>query len=82
MESTECEKTERRAKRRREIPRLSYRIDEVAEATGIHRATLYRKLASGELRARKSGKMTLIDAEDLNAFIKGLPAFKPQAQAA
>ncbi len=68
-----------RAKDRAPVPRLSYRLTEAAAATGVSVDTLYRRIESGTLKARKSGKITVIAAGDLQAFVESLPDFKSQA---
>lgn len=54
--------------------KLAYRIEEAADATGLGRTTLYRRIKAGRLTARKDGKLTLILREDLQAYLDGLPA--------
>lgn len=60
---------------------LAYSIAGAQEATGLGRTVLTDAIRSGELRARKSGRDAngepvgkyVIRAEDLKAFIDGLP---------
>jgi hypothetical protein len=54
--------------------RLGYSIMSAVEATGIGRSKLYEAMAAGDLKARKSGRRTVIRAADLESFINGLPA--------
>jgi excisionase family DNA binding protein len=49
--------------------KLSYRIDEAAEATGLSRQTIYRLIAKGELTSFKVGTRTLIIASVLQDFL-------------
>lgn len=49
--------------------KLSYRMDEAAEATGLSKATLYRLIERGELTTLKVGTRTLIRREVLQAFL-------------
>lgn len=49
--------------------KLSYRMDEAAEATGLSKATLYRLIDRGELKTLKVGTRTLIRREVLEAFL-------------
>ena len=53
-------------------PRLSYRISEFSQATGICRTRLYEEIAAGRLRTVKFGRSTLIFADDANAFLENL----------
>lgn len=40
---------------------------------GIHRSSLYRALAAGQIRAVKAGRTVLIDGESLRAYLASLP---------
>ena len=51
---------------------LSYTIEEVQIATGLGRTKLYQIINSGELKARKVGKRTIILKDDLEAFLNNL----------
>lgn len=53
-------------------PRLSYRISEFTEITGICRTQVYEEIAAGRLRVVKLGRCTLVLAEDAQAFLNGL----------
>ena len=53
-------------------PRLSYRIAEFSEATGICRTRLYEEISAGRLRTVKLGRCTLVMAEDAQAFLANL----------
>lgn len=64
-----------RAEKARSIPKVSYRVYEAAAALGIDEATLYKKLNAGELKARKIGRATLIEADELRAFLANLPTY-------
>jgi excisionase family DNA binding protein len=45
---------------------------------GIGRTNFYRLIGEGRIRAVKCGKRTLIRADDLRAFIEGLPVLEPR----
>ncbi|MDW8414660.1 MAG: helix-turn-helix domain-containing protein [Thermaurantiacus sp.] len=42
-------------------------------ALGVSRATLYRLIATGRLRAVKLGRATRLYVEDIEAFARSLP---------
>jgi excisionase family DNA binding protein len=48
-------------------------ISESQKKAGISRAVLYRKIANGELPARKIGRRTVIFDSDLEKWLKSLP---------
>jgi len=51
-----------------EIPRLTYSVTEAVAATGMSRATVNRKIASGELKSVKIRRRRLIPAVELRRF--------------
>lgn len=57
---------------------LAYKIEEACAATGIGKTRMYQALDSGELRAKKWGKSTLILKADLQQFLSNLEAYAPQ----
>jgi excisionase family DNA binding protein len=52
---------------------LAYTIAEACTVARTGRTALYELIRSGELPARKRGRRTIILAEDLQRWIKGLP---------
>ena len=54
---------------------LSLSIEEVRAATGLGRTKLYQLINSGELKARKIGKRTIILKDDLEAFLNNLQSY-------
>lgn len=52
------------------LPRMTYRIDEVAEMTGLGRTTIFALLKQGDLRRVKIGARTLILASDVDALLQ------------
>lgn len=54
--------------------RIAYRPLEACKVTGIGRSGLYEALKSGALRSHKIGRKRLIMRDDLQAWIKGVPA--------
>jgi excisionase family DNA binding protein len=58
--------------------RLVHSIAEACEAAGTGRTALYEAINSGELRAVKRGRRTLILDEDLRQWVQTLPPFTVQ----
>jgi excisionase family DNA binding protein len=52
---------------------MAYGVDEAARASAIGRTSIYEAIRSGQLRARKCGRRTVILAPDLGAFLASLP---------
>ena len=57
------------------MDKLAYTIEETIEAGAGSRTKVYEAINSGALKARKRGKRTIILADDLNAFLRGLPDY-------
>jgi len=55
------------------IGKLAYGVIEAAHVAGVGRSTLYEALGSGQLKAVKLGRRTLITADELRRFINSLP---------
>lgn len=54
-------------------PRLGYSIDEYAAANDVGRDQVYNAIRSGQLKAVKWGRRTIIPAEEAERFISNLP---------
>ena len=63
-------------KRPNNIARLAYTVDEASTISALGRTSLYSRLKSGELPARKCGNRTIILAEDLQRFLSDLETFQ------
>jgi excisionase family DNA binding protein len=63
------------------MTQLAYSILEACEAARVGRTNLYEALRSGQLRAVKRGKRTLILADDLREWLESLPALTPKPKA-
>jgi len=59
---------------RTESAPLAYSVEEAAGAAGLGRNKIYEAVTAGLLPAKKVGKRTIILAEDLRAYLVGLPA--------
>lgn len=54
--------------------RLAYSIDEVTELSGLGRTLIFQAIRDKRLLAVKCGRRTIIRREDLDAFLRALPA--------
>ena len=57
---------------------LAYNISEAGQASKTGRTAIYDAIRSGELRAVKRGRRTLILADDLRRWLESLPAVTPK----
>lgn len=58
------------------MAKLAYSPDEAAEETSFGLARIYQAMNAGELKARKSGKRTVIPHTELANWIDGLPLYE------
>jgi excisionase family DNA binding protein len=52
---------------------LSMTVEQAVERTGITRTRFYELFKEGVITPRKSGRRTLVLAEDLETYVKSLP---------
>jgi hypothetical protein len=53
--------------------KLAFGIDDLEEASGFGRSTIYEQIKAGNLRARKLGRRTFVMADDAKAWLESLP---------
>jgi excisionase family DNA binding protein len=61
---------------------LAYDIQEVTVVAKVGRTAVYEAMNSGDLRAVKRGRRTLILEPDLQRWLKSLPVFVPKTRVA
>jgi excisionase family DNA binding protein len=59
---------------------FAYTIAEACVVASIGRTALYEAIRSGDLRARKRGRRTLVLRDDLKKFIESLPPVTHKSQ--
>ena len=52
------------------MPRLAYSLAECETMTGLSRATLYRRIASGELKTVRTGRRRLVPTSQLESLLR------------
>jgi len=55
------------------LPRFSLTPDEAAESTGFSRTRIFQAIRAGEITARKGGKATVIETDELLRWLHSLP---------
>jgi excisionase family DNA binding protein len=58
---------------------LAFSVAEACSAARIGRTSLYEAIRSGELRALKRGRRTIVLANDLRRYLESLPAVAPKS---
>jgi excisionase family DNA binding protein len=59
---------------------LAFTIPQAMSTAGVRKTSLYAAIKRGDLRAKKSGRRTLILRADLFAWLEQLPALELQRQ--
>jgi excisionase family DNA binding protein len=54
-------------------PPIAYAPEDAAAATGVSRTRIFEAIRDGELTARKAGRATIIEFDDLAAWVRSLP---------
>lgn len=61
---------------------FAFSVPEAAEYANLGKTTLWAAIARGDLKAKRYGRRTLIEAEALRSFLSNLPDANPQHVAA
>src|SRR5580704_4355116 len=56
-----------------ELPLLSVRPEKASEMTDTSRTRIFQAIRDGELTARKAGKSTIIEVDELRRWVRSLP---------
>jgi excisionase family DNA binding protein len=64
----------------RGLPRFSLTPDEAAESTGFSRTRIFAAIRDEELMARKDGKATVIETDELLRWLRSLPTRGRQSE--
>lgn len=54
---------------------IALSIEEARSVTGLGRTKIYQLISTGQLKAKKIGKRTVVLKDDLETFLKNLPAY-------
>jgi excisionase family DNA binding protein len=57
----------------RAVPRLGLSPDEAATSAGVSRTRIFEAIRNGTLTARKAGKSTVIEIDELRRWVSSLP---------
>ena len=54
----------------RDVPRLTYRVDEVSHLLGVPKSTIYRWISDGSLPAVHVGRVLLVPVEAIDRLLE------------
>jgi excisionase family DNA binding protein len=55
------------------LPRLAYSVNDTCKTLSIGKTKLYEEIAAGRIKPLKSGKRTLIPADQIAGWLSSLP---------
>lgn len=55
------------------IEPISYALEDLPRVTGFSRTRIFNAVRAGELMARKDGRQTVVEAEEVRRWIKSRP---------
>ena len=61
---------------------LAFTIPQAITTAGVRKTSLYQAIKRGDLRAKKSGRRTLILRDDLHAWLERLPTLELETSGA
>jgi hypothetical protein len=56
-----------------EPPLIAVGPDEASQITGVSRTRIFQEIRDGALTARKAGKSTIIEIDELRRWVRSLP---------
>ncbi len=61
---------------------IAYTPEQAAAVTGRSRSRIFKAIKEGELTARKDGRATLLESDELRRWVRSLPTIGRQSVAA
>lgn len=62
------------------VPSIAVAIEDAPRAVGVSRTRIFQAIRNRELVARKAGRSTLIEVEELKRWVKSLPTKGRQSE--
>jgi hypothetical protein len=59
--------------------RIAYPIEEAAEVAGVARTRMFEAIRTKKITARKAGRATIIEHDELVAYVRSLPTVGKQS---